>query len=60
MFRIEHDVETGEVIQIELTAAEIEALQAETAPIAPAAPTLAEKLFAATGLTVAEFKALGL
>jgi len=29
-------------------------------PVAPKVPTAAEKLFAATGLTVAEYKALGL
>ena len=31
MFRIEHNVETGEITEIELTAAEIAAIEAEAA-----------------------------
>ena len=55
--------ETGETLDREMSADEFAAYQAEqTAAALEAAkvPTAAEKLFNATGLTVAEYKALGL
>jgi len=63
MFRIEHNVETGEIKEIELTAEEIKALQAEKPDLPMAQPeplTVAEKL-ASVGLSVDDLKsALGL
>lgn len=68
MFRIEHDVETGEVKEIELTSAEIKTQEAEAKKIADAtaerltaeAAKAAEKsaLLAKLGITADEAKLL--
>ena len=51
-----------EIIDREMTAEEFKAYQEQKAidALPKPLPTPAEKLFAATGLTVAEYKALGL
>ena len=61
MIRI-HDMETDKVIDREMTADEFKAYQEQKAidALPKPLPTPAEKLFNATGLTVAEYKALGL
>jgi len=57
-----HNMETDEVIDREMTADEFEAYQEQKAidALPKQLPTPEEKLFAATGLTVAEYKSLGL
>jgi len=57
MDRIEVNVITGEQVTIPLTAEEILEIQSRPAPVPPVPLTPAEKL-AASGLTVAELKAL--
>lgn len=65
MNRIEHNAETGEIKEIELTPAEVKKIEAERAeiaanPPAPAVVSVADKL-ASVGLTVSDLKAaLGL
>jgi hypothetical protein len=66
MIRIEHNVETGEIKEIELTPAEIKKIEAERAEIAanpaPAAAVVSiEDKLASVGLSVSDLKAaLGL
>lgn len=73
MFRLEHNVETGEVLEIELTDAELKAfnddalrIAAEVAALATAqaeaeaAKQAATDKLAAIGLTTDDLKALGL
>jgi hypothetical protein len=57
MDRIEVNVITGEQVTIPLTAEEILEIQSRPIPVPPVPLTPAEKL-AASGLTVAELKAL--
>jgi hypothetical protein len=57
MDRIEVNVITGEQVTIPLTAEEILEIQSRPTPVPPVPLTPAEKL-AASGLTVAELKAL--
>jgi len=57
MDRIEVNVITGEQVTIPLTAEEIIEIQSRPTPVPPVPLTPAEKL-AASGLTVAELKAL--
>ena len=61
MFRIEHNAETGEIKEIELTAADLAAIQADKEPTnEPKSATIVEKL-ESVGLSVEELKkALGL
>ena len=61
MIRI-HNTETDTIIDREMTEAEFTEYQEQKAidALPKLEPTAAEKLFAATGLTVAEYKALGL
>jgi len=66
MIRIEHNAETGEIKDIELTPAEIKKIETERAEIAanpapaPAVLSVADKL-ASVGLSVSDLKAaLGL
>jgi hypothetical protein len=56
-----HNSETDEIIDREMTDKEVAAAASEVAKYEAAKATTPEqKLFAATGLTVAEYKALGL
>jgi len=61
MFRIEHNAETGEIKEIELTAADLALIEADKEPANdPKAPTIGEKL-GSVGLSIDELKvALGL
>jgi hypothetical protein len=61
MFRIEHNLETGEITQIELTAAEIAAIEAEAAQAQLLEETKATEktaLLAKLGITDDEAKLL--
>ncbi len=64
MKRLEHNVMTGEVVEIEMTASEIEQFEAEAQAganrIAALPIQTAEEKLAALGLTADDLKALGL
>lgn len=60
MFRIEHDVATGEIKEIELTTKEIAFLEKDADPPNPVAVLTPEQKLAALGLTIDDLKALGL
>jgi hypothetical protein len=60
MFRIEHNAETGEIKEIQLTAAEIAFLAKDADAPNPVKVLTAQEKFAALGLTADDFKALGL
>lgn len=66
MNRIEHNAETGEIKEIELTPAEVKKIEAERAeivanPPAPVAEVSIEDKLASVGLTISDLKAaLGL
>ena len=60
MFRIEHNAETGEIKQIELTAAEIAFLEKDADAPNPLKVSTPQEKLAALGLTADDLKALGL
>ena len=60
MFRIEHNAETGEIKEIQLTPAEIAFLEKDADAPNPVVVLTPQEKLAALGLTADDFKALGL
>ena len=60
MFRIEHNAETGEIKEIQLTAAEIAFLEKDADAPNPVKVLTPQEILAALGLTTDDLKALGL
>ena len=60
MFRIEHNAETGEIKEIQLTAAEIAFLEKDADAPNPIKVLTPQEKLAALGLTADDLKALGL
>jgi len=63
MIRIEHNAETGEIKEIELTPAEIKVIEAErlSNPIIESRPATIEEKLASVGLSIDDLKtALGI